>query len=57
MSNEIITVIEQRISLRRYAPQSIRVDHLEAIICSTMRAPNAGNMMSNDMFGTGGQAQ
>ena len=45
MSNETITLIEQRVSLRRYAPEPIRADHLKAIMRSTMRAPTAGSMM------------
>lgn len=43
--NDTVRLIGERMSLRRYAPEPIGPDHLEAIIHSTMRAPTAGNMM------------
>lgn len=45
MGNETIQLIGRRMSLRRYAPEPIRPEHLDAIVTSTMRAPTAGNMM------------
>lgn len=45
MLNETIKLIDQRMSLRRYSPEPIRPEDLEAIARSTMRAPTAGNMM------------
>ena len=43
--NETIKLIGERMSVRRYSPQPIEQEHLEAIMHSTMRAPTAGNMM------------
>ena len=45
MANETLRLIGQRMSLRRYSPEPIRPEDLEAIMHSTMRAPTAGNMM------------
>ncbi len=45
MLNETITLMDRRMSLRRYSPEPIRPEHLEAIVHSTMRSPTAGNMM------------
>lgn len=45
MGNETIQLMGRRMSLRRYAPEPIRPEHLDAIVNSTMRAPTAGNMM------------
>ena len=45
MANETIRLIQQRMSLRRYSPEPIRPEHLDAIMHSTIRAPTAGNMM------------
>lgn len=45
MGNETIQLMGQRMSLRRYAPEPIRPEHLDAIVNSTLRAPTAGNMM------------
>jgi FMN reductase (NADPH) len=45
MGNETIQLIGRRMSLRRYAPEPIRPEHLDAIVNSTLRAPTAGNMM------------
>ncbi len=43
--NETIRLLGERMSLRRYSPEPIAAEHLEAIMHSTMRAPTAGNMM------------
>lgn len=43
--NETIELIQERMSLRRYAPKAIEPEHLDAIMHSTLRAPTAGNMM------------
>ena len=43
--NETIRLLGERMSLRKYSPEPIEADHLEAIVHSTMRAPTAGNMM------------
>ncbi|MFN2217353.1 MAG: nitroreductase family protein [Anaerolineae bacterium] len=45
MANETIQLMGRRMSLRRYAPEPIRQEHLDAIVNSIMRAPTAGNMM------------
>ena len=43
--NETLKLIDQRMSLRRYAPQAIRPEDVDAILESAMRAPTAMNMM------------
>lgn len=43
--NKTIEVIENRVSLRKYADKDITQEHLDIIIKSAMRAPTAGNMM------------
>ena len=45
MVSKTIQLMGQRMSLRRYAPEPIRPEHLDAIVNSTLRAPTAGNMM------------
>lgn len=44
-------------SLRRYSPEPIEPEHLEAIMHSTMRAPTAGNMMLYSVLQIGDQAK
>ena len=43
--NEVINVINQRISLRKYADKPVTQEEVDTIIHSAMRAPTAGNMM------------
>lgn len=43
--NQVIEVINSRISLRRYSEKEISKDHLDIIINSAIKAPTAGNMM------------
>lgn len=43
--NNTINVINNRVSLRKYADKDITKEHLDTIINSAMRAPTAGNMM------------
>lgn len=43
--NETIRLIDERMSMRRYAPRPIEPAHVDAIIHSALRAPTAGNMM------------
>ncbi|NBI06373.1 nitroreductase family protein [Senegalia massiliensis] len=43
--NETLSVLNNRMSLRRYKDKPISEEHLEQILYSTMRAPTAGNMM------------
>ena len=43
--NETIKLMRERMSLRKYSPEPIEPEHLEAIMHSTTRAPTAGNMM------------
>lgn len=43
--NETIDVIRGRSSLRRYASEPLREEHVDLIVESALRAPTAGNMM------------
>ena len=43
--NETLQLINDRVSLRRYADRSIHSEEIDSIIHSAMRAPTAGNMM------------
>ena len=43
--NETISIINNRVSLRRYAPQNIKPEHEDQIISAARRAPTAGNLM------------
>lgn len=43
--NETINVINERVSLRRYAPEKVSQEHIDIIINSAIRAPTARNMM------------
>ena len=43
--NETLRLINDRVSLRRYADRSIDPEEIDSIIHSAMRAPTAGNMM------------
>jgi FMN reductase (NADPH) len=43
--NETLRLIDDRVSLRRFADRSIDSKEIDAIIHSAMRAPTAGNMM------------
>jgi len=43
--NETLRLLDQRMSLRRYAPRPIESEHVDAIIRSALRAPTAMNMM------------
>ncbi|MNN06727.1 FMN reductase [NAD(P)H] [compost metagenome] len=43
--NDVINVISNRMSLRKYEEKKISKEHLDIIIESAMRAPTAGNMM------------
>ena len=43
--NEIMKVIEQRTSLRRYKDVPIKDEDLEQLLYAAQRAPTAGNMM------------
>jgi nitroreductase len=45
MKNEVINVIENRMSLRKYSQKPINEEQLDLIINAAMRAPTAGNMM------------
>lgn len=44
--NQVLDLIHNRISLRRYANKSVTDEDLNIIIESAMRAPTAGNMMN-----------
>ncbi|MEG1254317.1 nitroreductase family protein [Clostridium sp.] len=48
--NETIDLINNRVSLRKYADRDIEKEHLDAIINSAMRAPTAGNVMMYSMI-------
>lgn len=41
----MIRVLNERVSLRRYQPEPIREDHMEAILNAAISAPTAGNQM------------
>ncbi|MBS4536396.1 nitroreductase family protein [Clostridium sp. D2Q-14] len=43
--NEILKILNNRMSLRKYQNKPISEEHLEQLLHSTMRAPTAGNMM------------
>ena len=43
--NETLRLIDERVSLRRYADRPIEPEEIDSIIHSAMRAPTAGNMM------------
>ncbi len=43
--NETLRLIDERVSLRRYADHPIDPEQIDSIIHSAMRAPTAGNMM------------
>lgn len=43
--NEVIKVINERVSLRKYEDKEISKEHLDIIIESAIKAPTAGNMM------------
>lgn len=43
--NDTLRLIDQRMSLRRYASRPIAPEHVEAILHSALRAPTAANMM------------
>lgn len=43
---EIIELINERVTLRRYQKKAISEEHMNAILHGAMRAPTAGNMMS-----------
>lgn len=43
--NEVIKVLNERMSLRKYADKELSKEHLDAILECAMRAPTAGNMM------------
>ena len=43
--NEILKLIDRRMSLRRYAAREVSPEDRERILASAMRAPTAGNMM------------
>lgn len=55
--NETIKLINQRMSLRRYAPKPIDPDQYDAIIHSAIRAPTAANMMLYSMIHVVDQAK
>ena len=48
--NEVLEVIEQRISLRAYSDIPISSEEEEAILHAAMRAPTAGNQMLYSMI-------
>jgi len=43
--NETLRLIDRRMSLRRYALETLQENHVDAILEAAMRAPTAGNMM------------
>jgi FMN reductase (NADPH)/FMN reductase [NAD(P)H] len=45
MLNETLKVIENRRSIRKYAPTPLTADEKQTILHATLRAPTAGNMM------------
>jgi len=45
MQNQTLSVIENRVSVRNYAPNSVSREEKETILHAAMRAPTAGNMM------------
>lgn len=48
--NNVLEVINNRVSLRRYANKPITDEDLNIILQSAMRAPTAGNMMNYSML-------
>ncbi len=45
MKNEVLDVINGRMSLRKFADKPVTQEEIDAIVHSAMRAPTAGNMM------------
>ncbi len=43
--NEVIKIINERVSLRRYAEKEISNDHLDLLLESAIKGPTAGNQM------------
>jgi FMN reductase (NADPH) len=43
--NDVIEILRNRMSLRKYKDEKISKEHLDTILESAMRAPTAGNMM------------
>lgn len=43
--NEVLSVIKNRTSIRKYDKKEIREEHLNEVLEGAMRAPTAGNMM------------
>lgn len=45
LNNEVLQTLNNRTSLRTYAPDPVTAEELEAILHAAMRAPTAGNQM------------
>ena len=45
MTNDTLKLLNQRVSLRRYAEKPVTQEELDTILHGAMRAPTAGNMM------------
>ena len=50
IKNEVLDVINKRISLRAYSDQPINCEEENAIVNAAMRAPTAGNQMLYSMI-------
>lgn len=50
IKNEVLDVIDKRISLRAYSGQPISSEEENAIVNAAMRAPTAGNQMLYSMI-------
>ncbi len=50
MTNAILTLLDQRVSLRKYADKPVTKEELDSILHGAMRAPTAGNMMLYSMI-------
>ena len=55
--NETLKLIDQRMSLRRYAPRAIQPEDMDALLESAMRAPTAMNMMLYSIVEVADQAK
>lgn len=55
--NQVLSVIEERSSLRRYADKPISPEDKHAILHSALRAPTAGNMMLYSIIDVTDQAK